>query len=93
MPTRARNGAVILFFAFFVRTNGILLIATLFLTQIYLYWRTKPRLALDPKRILTIGLIPYLVFGLLTAINLMLFPAGEGSHLEHLGDLLPPNIL
>lgn len=84
---------VILFFAFFVRTNGILLLATLLLTQIYLYWRTRPRLALDPKRILTIGLIPYLVFGLLTAINLVLFPAGEGSHLEHLGALTPSTLL
>lgn len=78
---------VILFFSFFVRTNGILLVATLFLTQIYLYWRTRPRLALDLKRILTIGLIPYLVFGLLTLINLVLFPAGEGSHFEHLSVL------
>lgn len=78
---------VILFFAFFVRTNGILLVATLFLTQAYLYWRTRPRPALDPKRILTIGLVPYLVFGLLTIINLVLFPAGEGSHLEHLASL------
>ena len=74
----------ILFFAFFVRTNGLLLVPTLFLTQVYHYWRTKPRLALDPKRILTIGLIPYIVFGLLTLINLVLFPAGEGSHFEHL---------
>ncbi|MBV6396825.1 MAG: hypothetical protein HFACDABA_02427 [Anaerolineales bacterium] len=78
---------VILFFAFFVRTNGILLLATLFLTQIYLHWRTRPRPALDRKRILTVGLIPYLAFGLLTVINLVLFPAGEGSHLEHLGAL------
>ena len=78
---------VILFFAFFVRTNGILLVPTLFLTQVYLYWRTRPRIALDLKRILTIGLIPYLVFGLLTVINLVLFPAGEGSHLQHLSAL------
>jgi len=78
---------VILFFSFFVRTNGILLVATLFLTQIYLYWRTRPRLILDPKRILTVGLIPYLVFALLTIVNLALFPAGEGSHFEHLGAL------
>lgn len=78
---------VILFFAFFVRTNGLLLVPTLFLTQVYLYWRTKPRIVLDPKRILTVGLIPYLVFGLLTIINLILFPAGEGSHFEHLSVL------
>jgi len=84
---------VILFFAFFVRTNGILLIPTLFLTQAYLYWRTRPRLALDLKRILTIGLIPYLVFGLLTIFNLVIFPAGEGSHFEHLAALTPASLL
>ncbi len=84
---------VILFFAFFVRTNGILLVATLFLTQVYLFWRTKPRLALDWKRILTIGLIPYLVFGLLAVINLVLFPAGEGSHFEHLAVLTPSTLI
>ena len=83
----------ILFLAFFVRTNGILLVATLFLTQVYLYWRTRPRLALDPKRILTIGLTPYLVFGLLTLGNLIVFPAGEGSHLEHLAALTPSSLL
>ena len=83
---------VILFFAFFVRTNGILLVPTLFLTQAYLYWRTKPRLTLDLKRILTIGLIPYFVFGLLTIINLVLFPAGEGSHFEHLAVLNPATL-
>jgi hypothetical protein len=84
---------VILFFAFFVRTNGLLLLPTLFLTQVYRYWRTKPRLALDPKRILTVGLIPYVVFSLLVAANLILFPAGEGSHLEHLAALSPSSLL
>jgi hypothetical protein len=73
-----------LFFAFFVRTNGILLIPTLFLAQAFTYLQTRPRPVLDWKRILTIGLIPYYVFGLLTLANLFLFPAGEGSHFEHL---------
>jgi hypothetical protein len=75
-----------LFFAFFVRTNGILLVPTLFLAQAFTYLQARPRPALDWKRTLrvTIGLIPYYVFGLLTLANLFLFPAGEGSHLEHL---------
>jgi hypothetical protein len=73
-----------LFFAFFVRTNGILLVPTLFLAQAFDYLQTRPRPVLDWKRILTIGLIPYYVFGLLTLVNLLLFPAGEGSHFEHL---------
>ena len=73
-----------LFFAFFVRTNGILLVPTLFLAQAFDYLQARPRLLPDWKRILTNDLIPYYVFGLLTLLNLILFPAGEGSHLEHL---------
>lgn len=73
-----------LFFAFFVRTNGILLLPTLFLTQIFDWLQTRPRIFPDWKRILTNEAIPYLVFGLLTFANLLLFPAGEGSHVEHL---------
>lgn len=73
-----------LFFAFFVRTNGLLLLPTLFLAQAFDYLQARPRLLPDWKRILTHEAIPYLVFGLLTFLNLMLFPAGEGSHLEHL---------
>ena len=78
---------IVLFFAFFVRTNGILLVPTLFLAQAFDYLQARPRPVLDWKRILTIGLIPYYVFGLLTLANLILFPAGEGSHLEHLSVL------
>ncbi len=78
---------IVLFFAFFIRTNGILLVPTLFLTQAFTYLQTRPRPVLDWKRVLTIGLIPYYVFGLLTLANLMLFPAGEESHLEHLSVL------
>ena len=78
---------IVFFFAFFVRTNGILLVPTLFLAQAFTYLQTRPRLSLDPKRILSNGLIPYFVFGLLTLANLILFPAGEASHLEHLSVL------
>ncbi len=73
-----------LFFAFFVRTNGILLLPTLFLAQAFSWLQARPRLSPDWKRTLSIGLIPYLVFGLLALANLALFPAGEGSHIERL---------
>ena len=88
-----RNGippyllGLVLFFSFFVRTNGILLVPTLFLAQTFDWLQTRPRLFPDWKRVLTNGLIPYYVFGLLTLANLLLFPAGEGSHLEHLSAL------
>lgn len=73
-----------LFFAFFVRTNGILLVPTLFLAQIFDYIQTRPRILPDWKRVLTSDLIPCYIFGLLTLLNLMILPAGEGSHFEHL---------
>jgi len=78
---------IVFFFAFFVRTNGILLVPTLFLAQAFTYLQMHPRPVLDWKRVLTVGLIPYFVFGLLTLANLILFPAGEASHLEHLSVL------
>jgi hypothetical protein len=76
-----------LFFAFFVRTNGILLVPTLFLAQAFTYLQASPRIFPNWKRLLTNDLIPYYFFGLLTALNLMLFPAGEGSHIEHLSKI------
>ncbi|MBI5934317.1 MAG: hypothetical protein HY867_11465 [Chloroflexi bacterium] len=76
-----------LFFAFFIRTNGILLVPTLFCAQAFHYLQATPRVFPDLKRILTNEAIPYLVFGLLTVLNLVLFPAGEGSHLAHLSQI------
>lgn len=72
-----------LFAAFFVRTNGILLVPTLFLTQVILFWRTRSTVTRNPRRALPLALIPHLVFGLLAALALTVFPAGEGSHLAH----------
>ncbi len=76
---------IILFFAYFVRTNGILLPATLFASQIFLHIqaRTKP----NWKRILSIGLIPHYTFAALTVASLIIFPSGEGSHFARLTSL------
>lgn len=75
---------LVLSFAFFVRTNGILLLPTLFLAQIFPRLQTRPRLLPGWRQILTNEAIPYLVFGLLTLADLLFFPAGEGSHFERL---------
>ncbi|MEW5938082.1 MAG: hypothetical protein AB1750_00355 [Chloroflexota bacterium] len=83
---------LVIFLAFFVRTNGLLLLPTLFLTQAFAYFRTQPRLPLDPKRILSPGLIPYIVFGLLALANFLLFPAGEGLHLARLSAISPASL-
>ncbi len=82
-----------LFAAFFVRTNGVLLVPTLFLTQVVLYWRTRGAVTRDLRRALPLALIPYFVFGLLTALVLTVFPAGEGSHLEHYAALTWSRVL
>ncbi|MEW6028881.1 MAG: hypothetical protein AB1554_05290 [Chloroflexota bacterium] len=82
-----------LFAAFFVRTNGVLLVPTLFLTQVVLFWRTRRTVTRDPRRVIPLALIPYLVFGLLTALILTVFPAGEGSHLEHYAALTWSRVL
>ena len=71
-----------LFLAFFVRSNGILLVPTLFLTQAILYVRRHSP-GPDWRRVLPIALIPYLVFGLLTLALLIAFPSGEASYLAH----------
>jgi hypothetical protein len=73
-----------LFLAFFVRTNGILLLPTLLLAQAFGCLRTRPRRLPDWKRILANDLVPSYVFGLLTLADLLIFPAGEGSHFERL---------
>ncbi len=81
-----------LFLAFFVRTNGILLVPTLFVAQIASLALADPRRLLsDLKRVRPAqagsawsGVLPYLVFFLLALANFLIFPAGEGSHLERL---------
>jgi hypothetical protein len=83
---------LVIFLAFFVRTNGLLLLPTLFLTQAFAYFQTQPRLKLDPKRILTNDLVPYYVFGLLALANFLLFPAGDGLHFARLSVISPASL-
>jgi hypothetical protein len=89
LGTPRRNAwlGIVLFLAFFVRTNGILLVPTLFLVQVFTWSRMNPRPAPDWKRILGVGLLPYYLFAILSLINLVIFPAGEGSHVERLFSL------
>ena len=78
---------IALFFAYFVRTNGIILPATLFASQIFLHIQSRTRSGPDWKRILSIGLIPYYIFAALTIASLIIFPSGEGSHFARLTSL------
>ena len=92
-PRRAEGSArgnvwlgTVLFLAAFVRPNGVLLVATLCLTQAVMCvplgshrqtWR----------RDLPVALIPHLVFGLLTGAAVLLFPSGEASSLAMLKEV------
>jgi hypothetical protein len=85
-PARNVWLGIVLFAAFLVRTNGILLVPTLFLTQAILYLRHRwPEQ--DLKRIFAIALIPHLVFALLTVALLTILPGGEVSTLSHFKSL------
>jgi hypothetical protein len=66
----------LIFSAFFVRTNGILLLGPLLLLDL-LQLRTTPR----PDLRLTS--LPYLTFFALFAISLLIFPGGQSSYFNH----------
>ena len=74
-------GAAI-FAACFMRTNGVLLLVPLFAAQAIQLWPQR-----HEKTTLMAGLksaiVPYLVFGLLFAIQALIFPNGQDSYLSH----------
>jgi hypothetical protein len=82
---------IVLFAAFFVRTNGILLVPTLLLTQVILYFRHRSP-GQDSRRVFAIALIPHLVFAVLTLALLTSLPGGEGSTLGHFKALTLDNL-
>jgi hypothetical protein len=65
-----------IFWSFFLRTNGILLLGPLALVD-FLQGRSHPR----PGFHLTS--LPYLTFFLLFGLSLFLFPGGQGSYFDH----------
>jgi hypothetical protein len=77
-----RNAALgaVLFLAFFVRTSGLLLVPTLLVTQTIHYRGLRSRRS-DWRRVVPIAAIPYLVFGVLTLVLLVMVQGGEGSFL------------
>ena len=62
--------------AFFLRTNGILLLAPLVVSQLSVLW---PNWQAALRRVL----IPILTFSGLTLLQFMIFPGGEGSYFSH----------
>lgn len=75
VPQKILLGTLI-FGSFFLRTNGILLLAPLALVD-FLQQRSQPQPGYR------LAALPYLIFLLLTAASLFIFPNGQGSYLNH----------
>jgi hypothetical protein len=67
---------VLIFWSFFLRTNGILLLGPLVLVDFF-QWRTNPQ---PGFRVIS---LPYLTFLTLFGLSLILFPGGQSSYFEH----------
>ena len=73
---------IIIFAAFLTRTNGLLLLPTLFFYQLHLLLNRKDAFHAGKKHLLLFAL-PYLSFFSLWAISSLIFPGGQASHLSH----------
>lgn len=74
---------VVIFFACFLRVNGLVLVPTLALTQAIVWRRHVGPSRADWRRALRIAAIPYEVFGALAIAARLLFPAGEAAYIAH----------
>ena len=72
----------IIFFAFFIRTNGLLLLLSLFAYEILRLVKLKTSFSELKKQILLLA-TPYLTFILLWGLTSLIFPDGQASHLSH----------
>jgi hypothetical protein len=80
LPGVATGAAI--FAANFIRTNGILLLVPLALTQFIQLWpQRRDKASLLPA--LKTASIPYLTFGVLFAAQALIFPNGQDSYLSH----------
>ncbi|NQU30361.1 MAG: hypothetical protein HQ525_06810 [Anaerolineae bacterium] len=70
-----------MFAAFFVRTNGLLLLPTLVAYEIFLLVKGKMDFVEIKKNILLLA-TPYLVFFALWILTSLIFPDGQASHLS-----------
>jgi hypothetical protein len=77
-------GAVI-FFAFFIRTTGVILLASFLAYQAICFFRQPG----TRKSTLTNSILVVFTFGLLWIITSLFFPNGQGSYFEQLKGLTP----
>ena len=76
---------VILFFAFFIRTTGIILLGAFLAYQAVCFFREPENRA----TILTHSVWTVLAFGALSLISTLILPNGQGSYFEQLKGLTP----
>ncbi len=80
-------------FAFSIRTNGILLLATLLFTQIFSLCYTPNSQASDTrKQSLWLHTLPYIAFFAAMLLIEALLPSGESSHMDYLRLITPGGI-
>ena len=75
-----------MFMAFFLRTTGILLLAPLGISLLIDSWPGWPAA-------LKKAALPALTFGILLALQLVLFPGGQDSYFSHFSMLTPQRLL
>lgn len=83
-------GAVV-FIAYFIRTNGILLVVTLAMVhfiRLLSLRRNKSELLREMKP----AAIPYLIFGILFICTSLVFPNGETSYISHFSMFTLPHL-
>lgn len=75
---------LLLFMCFLIRTEGILLAFTLFVTQIYRLATDKKSAGSEKRKYIYYGLIPYVTAATLFCVFSLFFPAGFIGHTSHL---------
>ena len=78
------TGAAI-FMAFFLRTNGVLLLAPLLLSLVFYHWP-------DLRAGLLASLPALLTFAILVILQAAVFPGGQGSYFSHFSMLNPQRL-
>ena len=76
---------VVMFFAFFIRTTGIILLASFLVYQASCFYREQE----ERKALVKTSAIVVLAFGLLWLLTSLIFPNGQGSYFEQLKGLTP----
>jgi hypothetical protein len=91
-----RRGALlgsVIFYAWFIRPNGILLLATLFVCQVVRAASSRSRQRKGPFAAAAGSLSPYLVFLALCGLSLLIFPGGKSPHASILRQVTPVSVI